>query len=86
MKLRSQPIHTEHGRDVARLPKRYAFKTKHVRNMGTKLTKHIRRTPVPDTGSEDARIALYIPLLDTEVLSVEVRRSWHVIFPEEDDM
>ncbi len=81
MKLRSRLIHTEHGRATKRVPRRYLIKAKHVR---IRDAKHPRR--MPDTGSRDTRIACRIPLLDdTELLSLEIRRSWHPIFPGDDD-
>lgn len=45
-----------------------------------------RRTePMPDHGTHETHAALWLPLLDIEVVSLDLHRSWHTLFPDADE-
>ena len=44
-----------------------------------------RDEPLPDQGTRETRAAVWLPLLDTELLSLDIHRSWHALYPDADE-
>jgi len=53
------------------------------RNQDRKLRRRWREWP-PERGDAETRATRWLRLLDTEVLSVDIRRSWRYLYPDAD--
>ena len=74
MKMSHKPLmRSRRGRAISRTTKRRR----------TWDARHAKWTP--QQGREDTYIVFRLPLLETEMLSFELHRTWHAIDSEDDD-
>ena len=52
-------------------------------NIRNRVARHVRQST--DMGSEGTYIEFRIPMIDTELFSLEIHRSWRTIYPEDNE-